>query len=270
MRRLGSLVIAAADRTQVPAGARAGGRSRRIRPRSHRGARSPSDGRDRARGSDRHPRRSDDHRDRSADQRALGDELDRLIGPRNLYFYDAIAPIVTAESIDMTRRVQGLTLRQGRRRLYQLPAGRGRSTTRSLRRVLGGGKDAAASVRAAGLLRRLHADRGDGASRAADAGVRPDAAGRSESIRAAAAARSRWCSCARTIAQGRLYNMVGFQTKMTYPEQRRVLAHDSRPGARRVRAPGLAPSQHFHRFAAPAASDAPDCKRATIFSWRAR
>ena len=35
--------------------------------------------------------------------------------------------------------------------------------------------------------------------------------------------RSRWCSCARTIARARLYNMVGFQTKMTYPEQRRVL-----------------------------------------------
>jgi methylenetetrahydrofolate--tRNA-(uracil-5-)-methyltransferase len=33
---------------------------------------------------------------------ALGDALSQLIGPRNLYFYDAIAPIVTAESIDLT------------------------------------------------------------------------------------------------------------------------------------------------------------------------
>src|SRR5271163_484726 len=31
---------------------------------------------------------------------ALGEELNRLIGPRNLYFYDAIAPIVTAESVN--------------------------------------------------------------------------------------------------------------------------------------------------------------------------
>src|SRR5438876_10721860 len=31
---------------------------------------------------------------------ALGDDLNHLIGARNLYFYDAIAPIVTAESID--------------------------------------------------------------------------------------------------------------------------------------------------------------------------
>ncbi|HEV2170643.1 MAG TPA: methylenetetrahydrofolate--tRNA-(uracil(54)-C(5))-methyltransferase (FADH(2)-oxidizing) TrmFO, partial [Candidatus Binatus sp.] len=33
---------------------------------------------------------------------ALGEALNRLIGPRNLYFYDAIAPIVTADSIDMS------------------------------------------------------------------------------------------------------------------------------------------------------------------------
>jgi len=33
---------------------------------------------------------------------ALGEALSRLIGPRNLYFYDAIAPIITAESIDPT------------------------------------------------------------------------------------------------------------------------------------------------------------------------
>jgi len=31
---------------------------------------------------------------------ALGDELNRLLGPRHLYFYDAIAPIVTADSIN--------------------------------------------------------------------------------------------------------------------------------------------------------------------------
>src|SRR5262249_17197407 len=32
---------------------------------------------------------------------AFGDVLTRLIGPSNLYFYDAIAPIVTAQSIDL-------------------------------------------------------------------------------------------------------------------------------------------------------------------------
>src|SRR5207253_10131832 len=33
---------------------------------------------------------------------ALGDALSEIIGPRNLYFYDAIAPIVMAESVDFT------------------------------------------------------------------------------------------------------------------------------------------------------------------------
>src|SRR5260370_37856741 len=33
---------------------------------------------------------------------ALGEALNRLIGPRNLSFYDAIAPIVAADSIDMS------------------------------------------------------------------------------------------------------------------------------------------------------------------------
>src|SRR5882757_5995766 len=32
----------------------------------------------------------------------LGEALNRVIGPRNLYFYDAIAPIVAADSVDMS------------------------------------------------------------------------------------------------------------------------------------------------------------------------
>ena len=34
---------------------------------------------------------------------ALGERLNQLIGPRNLYFYDAIAPIVARDSIDMDK-----------------------------------------------------------------------------------------------------------------------------------------------------------------------
>jgi methylenetetrahydrofolate--tRNA-(uracil-5-)-methyltransferase len=34
---------------------------------------------------------------------ALGDRLNQLIGPRNLYFYDAIAPIIARDSIDMDK-----------------------------------------------------------------------------------------------------------------------------------------------------------------------
>ncbi len=54
--------------------------------------------------------------------------------------------------------------------------------------------------------------------------------------------------------QGRLFNMVGFQTKMTYPEQRRVLRMIPGLEQRGIRPPRLAPSQHFYRFAPPAPS----------------
>ncbi len=107
----------------------------------------------------------------------LGEQLNQLIGPRNLYFYDAIAPIIARDSIDMDKAFLASRYEQGRRRLHQLPDDRGR--VRGLHRGgYRGGKDGAASVREAGLFRRMHADRGDGAPRPADALVRPDEAGR--------------------------------------------------------------------------------------------
>ncbi|HZC46262.1 MAG TPA: methylenetetrahydrofolate--tRNA-(uracil(54)-C(5))-methyltransferase (FADH(2)-oxidizing) TrmFO, partial [Candidatus Acidoferrum sp.] len=101
MRRLGSLVIAAADRARVPAGsALAVDRndfSRAITTALEQhpmveisraeAAKIPAGLAILASG----PLTSPD----------LGEALNRLIGPRNLYFYDAIAPIVAADSIDM-------------------------------------------------------------------------------------------------------------------------------------------------------------------------
>ena len=52
--------------------------------------------------------------------------------------------------------------------------------------------------------------------------LRADAAGRPGRSAHRHAAVRRACSCARTTPRAALYNMVGFQTKMTYPEQRRV------------------------------------------------
>ena len=43
---------------------------------------------------------------------ALEADLNRLIGARHLYFYDAIAPIVSAESIDMERCLPRLAMGQ--------------------------------------------------------------------------------------------------------------------------------------------------------------
>ena len=44
---------------------------------------------------------------------------------------------------------------------------------------------------------------------------------------------------------GSLYNIVGFQTRLTYPEQRRVFWHDSRLAKRRICSPGRNASQYL-------------------------
>mgnify|MGYP003694453327 CR=1 FL=1 len=95
---------------------------------------------------------------------ALSTALERLFGAAHLYFYDAIAPIVSQRLDRHDDRLQGVALRQGRRRLHQLPDdARGvlRVRRRGARRREGAGQ----AVRADGLFRRLHADRGDGAAR---------------------------------------------------------------------------------------------------------
>ena len=58
-------------------------------------------------------------------------------------------------------------------------------------------------------------------------------------------------------AEGRLYNMVGFQTKMTYPEQRRVFRMIPGLERGRVRPPRQPAPQHLRRRAVAAAAVAP-------------
>src|SRR5271155_2663020 len=152
---------------------------------------------------------------------ALGDALNSLIGPRNLYFYDAIAPVVTAESInqevafrasrygkggddyincpmnemeyhafvDAVMASDKVTLHPFEKPVYfegcmpiEEMAWRGRMTL------------AFGPMRPVGL-----SDPRTGARPFAVVQLRQD------------------------DREGRLYNIVGFQTKMTYPEQRRVL-----------------------------------------------
>ncbi len=63
-----------------------------------------------------------------------------------------------------------------------------------------------------------------------------------------------------------LYNLVGFQTKMTYPEQRRVFRVDSRSGQRRIRpARQLAPQYVYQRAAAFDADAAVAPARIAVF-----
>jgi methylenetetrahydrofolate--tRNA-(uracil-5-)-methyltransferase len=152
---------------------------------------------------------------------ALGEDLNRLIGERNLYFYDAIAPIVTAESIDLAVAFRASRYGKGDDDYINCPmseadyhafvdavcaaetmplhefekpvyfegcmpieemARRGRMTL------------AFGPMRPVGLV-----DPRGGARPFAVVQLRQD------------------------DRAGRLYNLVGFQTKMTYPAQRRVL-----------------------------------------------
>ena len=42
-----------------------------------------------------------------------------------------------------------------------------------------------------------------------------------------------WCSCGGTTPQGTIYNMVGFQTHLRWPEQKRVFSMIPGAGATR-------------------------------------
>ena len=95
---------------------------------------------------------------------AFGERLNQLIGPRNLYFYDAIAPIVTRDSIDMDKAFLASRYGKGGDDYINCPMTEAEYDA-FIDAVIGGGKDRAPSVREAGLLRRMHADRRDGAPR---------------------------------------------------------------------------------------------------------
>ena len=54
----------------------------------------------------------------------LSQSIQELCGQENLYFYDAIAPVVRGDTIDMNSRIQSIKIhsrRVERRRLHQLP-----------------------------------------------------------------------------------------------------------------------------------------------------
>ena len=106
LRRLGALFMEAADATRVPAGG-ALAVDRELfsayisRQRSRRS--SPDRGHPRRGHRDSPPDGIVDHRFRAPDQRCPGREASAISPATYLYFYDAIAPIVTADSIDHDR-----------------------------------------------------------------------------------------------------------------------------------------------------------------------
>ncbi|MGO9451926.1 MAG: methylenetetrahydrofolate--tRNA-(uracil(54)-C(5))-methyltransferase (FADH(2)-oxidizing) TrmFO [Candidatus Binataceae bacterium] len=152
---------------------------------------------------------------------ALGDALNTLIGPRNLYFYDAIAPVVTAESINPSIAFRASRYGKGGDDYINCPMNETEYHT-FIDAVIASDK-----VTLHPFEKPVYFE-----------GCMPieEMARRGRMTLAFGPMRPVGLSDPRTGArpfavvqlrqddrEGRLYNIVGFQTKMTYPEQRRVL-----------------------------------------------
>jgi hypothetical protein len=156
---------------------------------------------------------------------ALSAALSEALGTRHLYFYDAIAPTVTAESIDMSIAWKASRYDKGGDDYINCPFGRDeyyafvtavasaeKVPTRDFERC---------------SISKLHAHREmvrRGPDTLAFGPMRPVELIDPRTGRAPSPA----SSCVRTMP-GRLFSMVGFQTKMTYRAAAR-LSHDSGAG----------------------------------------
>jgi methylenetetrahydrofolate--tRNA-(uracil-5-)-methyltransferase len=99
----------------------------------------------------------------------LAAALAAVLGHDALAYYDAIAPIVAADSIDLEQGLPRVALRQRRRRrqrgLRELPDERGRSTTPSCGRPRRRGEGRAAGLRRGAYFEGCLPVRGDGRAR---------------------------------------------------------------------------------------------------------
>ncbi len=152
---------------------------------------------------------------------ALGDALSAIIGPRNLYFYDAIAPIVAADSVDMCIAFRASRYGRGGDDYINCPM------TETEYHAFIDAVIAAEKISLHPFEKPVYFE-----------GCMPieEMARRGPMTLAFGPMRPVGLSDPRTGARpfavvqlrqddhaGRIYNIVGFQTKMTYPEQRRVL-----------------------------------------------
>ena len=222
MRRLGSLVMRVADEVRVPAGA-ALAVDREQFAEAH-------DRRDRGASADsRRARRDSAHSASTAEMSpvivatgpltssALSADIAAFVGREHLAFFDAISPIVLAETIDMTKVFRAVAVGSKRwdprskPRPRRQPEVAPRATTSTVRftkdeyrRVSRGDRlrreGRRPRLRQHEVLRGLSADRSHGASRRRHAALRADEAGRACTIRGPAAGRTRSCSCGRTTS----------------------------------------------------------------------
>ena len=221
MRRLGSLVIAAADRARVPAGSALAvdrtdfSRAITATLESHpmveisraEAAEIPAGVAILATGPLTSP--------------ALGEALNSLIGPRNLYFYDAIAPIVAADSIDMSVAFKASRYGKGGDDYINCPM------TETQYEAFVAAVVVAEKIELHPFEKPVYFEgcmpieemARRGPMTLAFGPMRPVGLSEPHSGRRPFAV----VQLRQDDAEGRMYNMVGFQTKMTYPEQRRVL-----------------------------------------------
>lgn len=151
----------------------------------------------------------------------LGEQLNQLIGPRNLYFYDAIAPIITRDSIDMDKAFLASRYEKGGDDYINCPMNEAEYEA-FIDAVIAADKmelhpfekpiyfEGCMPIEE--MARRGRQTLSFGPMK--PVGIIDPRTGR----RPFAVVQLR-----QDDREGRLYNMVGFQTKMTYPAQRRVL-----------------------------------------------
>lgn len=151
---------------------------------------------------------------------ALSEKLGALLGSTHLYFYDAIAPTVVAESIDMTVAWKASRYDRGGDDYINCPL------TREQYYAFVDAVVAAEKVASRDFERMIYFEgcmpieemARRGRDTLAFGPMRPVGL-----IDPRTGVRGHACVQLRQDdAEGRLYNIVGFQTKMTYPEQRRV------------------------------------------------
>ena len=152
---------------------------------------------------------------------ALGEALNSLIGPRNLYFYDAIAPIVAADSIDMSVAFKASRYGKGGDDYINCPM------TETQYEAFVAAVVVAEKIELHPFEKPVYFEgcmpieemARRGPMTLAFGPMRPVGLSEPHSGRRPFAV----VQLRQDDAEGRMYNMVGFQTKMTYPEQRRVL-----------------------------------------------
>ncbi len=151
---------------------------------------------------------------------ALSVEIDRIVGSRNLYFYDAIAPIVSADSIDMNVAFRASRYGKGGEDYINCPLDEAHYRA-FVDAIVGAEK-----VPAHPFERTIYFEGCLPIEELARRGAMTLGFGPMRPVGLIDPRTGRMPFAAVQLRQDdrlkRLYNIVGFQTKMTYPEQRRV------------------------------------------------